>query len=109
MVSDFFTVDWGPLHDDNRCIFICFLLSYVCSLLHSEVWIVFQTGRNRDGWFTAKHLLAQVDNAIDISKGHTKGYVQGLFPFDNAPSHQKHADNALSACLMVRGAPFFIF
>jgi hypothetical protein len=34
-------------------------------------------------------LLRQVDKAIDIFECHTKGYAQGLFLFDNAPSHQK--------------------
>jgi hypothetical protein len=42
-------------------------------------------------------LLAQVDHAIDIFEDRTNGFAQGLFLFDNAPSHQKRAANALSA------------
>jgi hypothetical protein len=42
-------------------------------------------------------LIAQVDNAIDIFEGRTNGLATGLFIFDNAPSHQKRADDALSA------------
>jgi transposase len=42
-------------------------------------------------------LIAQIDNAIDIFEGRTKGLATGLFIFDNAPSHQKRADDALSA------------
>ena len=57
-----------------------------------------------DGWFTADHLLAQVDHAIDIFQGLTNGYAQALFLFDNAPSHQKRADDAISAQRMVKGA-----
>jgi hypothetical protein len=56
----------------------------------------------------SKHLLAQVDHTINIFEGLTNGCVQGLFLFDNVPSHQKHADNALSAHLMVKGVPFFL-
>ena len=76
--------------------------------LHSEAWILFQAGKNRDGWFSADDLLAQVDHAMDIFGGLTGGYAQGLFLFDNTPSHQKCAENALSAQKMVKGACFFI-
>ena len=34
--------------------------------------------------------------------------MQPLFLFDNTPSHQKHADNTLSARLMVKGASYII-
>ena len=69
---------------------------------------VFQAGKNRDGWFLADDLLAQVDHTMDISERLTGGYAQGLFLFDNVPSHQKHAENALSAQKMVKGVCFFI-
>lgn len=85
-----------------------FFSSQSYSLLHSEAQIVFWAGKTRDSWFTANHLLAQVDNTIDIFQERTKGHVQGLFLFDNAPSHQKCANNALSAHLMVKGVLFSI-
>ena len=69
-----------------------------------EACIVFKPGKNHDGWFSANDLLNQVECAIDIFEGLTKGWAQGLFLFDNAPSHQKHAENALSACWMPKGA-----
>ncbi|KAF8273930.1 hypothetical protein EI94DRAFT_1562909, partial [Lactarius quietus] len=59
--------------------------------------VIFKPGINRDGWFTSANLLQQVDYAIDIFEGKTKGNSQGLFLFDNAPSHRKRAGNALSA------------
>ena len=59
-------------------------------------------GKNWDGWFTANHLLVQVND--DIFDRLTGGYAQGLFLFDNAPSQQKQADDALLAHLMVKGA-----
>jgi hypothetical protein len=72
-----------------------------------EARIIFKAGRNRDGWFDADDLLQQVDKAIDIFEGLTKGWAQGLFLFDNAPSHQKRAPNAISARNMVKGALIF--
>jgi len=62
-----------------------------------EAQIIFKVGKNHDGFFDADDLLQQVDKAIDIFKGPTKGWAQGLFLFDNAPSHQKHALDAISA------------
>jgi hypothetical protein len=53
--------------------------------------------------FSSEDLLAQVDRAIDVFEGLTKGYAQGLFLFDNAPSHQKRAPDAISARKMVKG------
>jgi hypothetical protein len=38
-----------------------------------------------------------VDEAIDIFEERTNGFATGLFLFDNALSHQKRADDALSA------------
>ena len=54
------------------------------------------------------HLLAQVNHAIDIFNGLTNGGhdAQALFIFDNAPSHQKRANDAISAQRMVKGALF---
>ena len=48
-----------------------------------------------------------MDRAIDIFDGLTGGYAQALFLFDNAPSHQKRADNAISALRMVKGTLYF--
>jgi hypothetical protein len=65
--------------------------------LSREARILFKAGVNRDGYFDADDLQRQVDYAIDIFESKTNGYAQGLFLFDNAPSHQKRAPNALSA------------
>ena len=47
----------------------------------------------------------KVDKAIDIFEGLTNGWAQGLFVFDNAPSHQSDAPDAISAAgNMVKGA-----
>src|SRR6266699_6962338 len=62
-----------------------------------EARVIFKAGKNRDGWFSGEDLLRQVDTAIDIFEGKTNGFATGLFLFDNAPSHQKRAPDALSA------------
>ena len=58
-------------------------------------------------------LLTQVDSAINIFEGLSKGNFKSLFLFDNAPSHQKQALDAISAQKMSKGVPlssfYFIF
>lgn len=56
---------------------------------------IFKAGINCDGYFSAENLQQQVDHAIDIFEGKSKGLAQGLILFDNAPSHQKQAADAL--------------
>ncbi|CAA7267960.1 unnamed protein product [Cyclocybe aegerita] len=80
MVSEFLTPDWGRLKDGD-----------------DEARILFRAGKNRDGYFDNDDLISQVDHAIDIFEGLTNGFATGLFLFDNAPSHQKWAMDALSA------------
>ena len=62
-----------------------------------EAWIIFKPGKNREGFFDAMKFLSQVDNTIDIFEGLTRYEAQGLFLFDNAPSHQKCVANTISA------------
>ena len=52
-----------------------------------EARVIFKPGKNCDGYFSAEDLLAQVDSAIDIFEGLSKGNAKALFLFDNAPSH----------------------
>jgi hypothetical protein len=80
----------------------CYILSYIFTSTR-ETRVIFKEGKNRNGYFDADDLLRQVDNAIDIFEGLTKGNAQGLFLFDNAPSHQKRAPDAISARNMVKG------
>ncbi|KIJ51597.1 hypothetical protein M422DRAFT_243892 [Sphaerobolus stellatus SS14] len=83
MISDFLTSEWGHLVDGDE-----------------EACIIFKAGKNRDGYFASEDLLKQVDKASDIFEGKTKGWAIGLFLFDNAPSHQRRAPDALSAWKM---------
>lgn len=73
-----------------------------------EARIFFKAGANRGGYFGAKELLEQVGHAIDVFEGKTRGEdVQGLFLFDNAPSHQKRALDAISARKMPKSTFLF--
>ncbi|KIJ42811.1 hypothetical protein M422DRAFT_170581 [Sphaerobolus stellatus SS14] len=85
MVSDFLVPEWGQLKDDE-----------------DEAQILFRAGKNCDGYFTSEDLLKQVEKAIDIFESKTNGTATGLFMFDNAPSHQKCAPDALSARKMTK-------
>ncbi|KAF8967157.1 hypothetical protein BDZ97DRAFT_1615838, partial [Flammula alnicola] len=79
MASEFCVPEWGRLCDGEE-----------------NARVMFRAGKNRDGWFTSEDLLLQVDNAIDVFEGRVP-FATGLFLFDNAPSHQKRAPDALSA------------
>jgi hypothetical protein len=66
-------------------------------IIDSEARVVFKAGKNRDGYFSALDLLKQVEHTIDLFEDKTNSFATGLFMFDNAPSHQKRAPDALSA------------
>ena len=66
------------------------------------MYIIFKLGKNQDRYFTTEDLLQQVEKAIDIFESKTNGTATGLFLFDNAPSHQRHAPDGLSAWKMVK-------
>ncbi|HWY33344.1 MAG TPA: hypothetical protein VNX68_01780 [Nitrosopumilaceae archaeon] len=106
MVSDFLTVEWGRLRTSDQVrfslslSFLLILINYGCR----EARIVFKPGKNRNGYFSVKELMEQVEHAINIFEAKTNGLAQGLFMFDNAPGHMKHASNAITARGMVKGA-----
>ena len=68
---------------------------------------MFKPGKNHDRYFDTKELIDQADRAIDIFEHKTSGSAKGLFVFDNVPSHQKHATDAISAKKMVKSVFFF--
>jgi len=47
--------------------------------------------------------MEQVEHTINIFEAKTNGLAQGLFMFDNAPGHMKHALDAITARGMVKG------
>ena len=92
-----------------------FLFLFTCSIDHPtvcrEAHVVFKPGKNRDGYFDSEVLIAQVNCAIDIFECKTNSLAQGLFLFNNAPSHMKRASDAISATKMVKSAShcFFLY
>ena len=77
MVSDFVDETIGFLRDDS-----------------SEARVILET--SKAGYFNNDMLLKQVKKTVDIfEKVHPE--AQGLFPFNNAPSHRKVADDSLNA------------
>lgn len=63
---------------------------------------LFKAGENHQGYFTNEDVLAQTQKAMDIV---AKYYPddEHVFVFDNATTHQKRADDALSATNMPKG------
>ncbi|CAK5270383.1 unnamed protein product [Mycena citricolor] len=80
MISDFLTPEFGRLKDGE-----------------DDARLIFEAGKNRDGYFTNEHLMEQTSRAIDVFEARTNRTATGLFLFDNAPSHQKRAADALTA------------
>ncbi len=70
---------------------------------------MFKPGKNCNGYFGTEEIITQVDHVIDIFEHKTNGLAQGLFMFDNTPSHQKHGDDAISSTKMVKSAFMFFF
>jgi len=65
-----------------------------------EAWVIFKAGKNCDGYFNCADLCMQTEKAIELFEDNFGGTAVAVFGFDNAPGHQKCADNALSACHM---------
>ncbi|KAI6139161.1 hypothetical protein EDD17DRAFT_1516706 [Pisolithus thermaeus] len=61
--------------------------------------VLFKAGKARDGYFMNDDVIAQVRKAMDILK---KFYTNEdhIFIFNNAKTHLKQANDALSACKM---------
>ncbi|KIJ50790.1 hypothetical protein M422DRAFT_159330 [Sphaerobolus stellatus SS14] len=89
MVSDFCSPDLGWLKSKDG---------------KREARILFKAGKNRDGYFDCDDLCKQIKTAIGLFEEHfpNKSAI-AAFGFDNAPSHQKRALDALSARHMPKG------
>ncbi|KIO18904.1 hypothetical protein M407DRAFT_83446 [Tulasnella calospora MUT 4182] len=86
MVSDFCSPDLpgGWLRSKDR---------------NQEARVFFKAGKNRDGYFNNDDILETTRNAINLFETHypPESGVKALFLFDNAKTHCKRADDALSA------------
>ena len=88
MIADFVSADYGWLRGKDG----------------SSARLVFRAGKERDGYLTNEEILQQAEDAMDI--------LERWFPdedhiliYDNSPTHQKRADDALSARKMPKNTP----
>src|SRR6267154_5257164 len=81
MVADMVSPDYGWLQSPD-------------GKQHARV--LFKAGKARDGYFTTQNILDQASNAMDILRDHFPD-EDHVMVFDNATTHLKRADDALSA------------
>ena len=81
MVADFVSADYGWLHSPNR---------------EEDAQVLLKPGKTWGGYFTNKDFLRQTERAMDILQEHHPNEDHVLV-FDNATTHLKRSDDALSA------------
>ncbi|EIN08526.1 hypothetical protein PUNSTDRAFT_114017 [Punctularia strigosozonata HHB-11173 SS5] len=96
MVADFVSAEYGWLASPDGT--------------ETARWI-FKAGKNRDGWFTHVEIIEHVQRAMSILDKHYP-HERHVFVFDNATTHLKRAEDALSARRMPKnptrpGKPVF--
>lgn len=89
MVSDFVSPDHGWLRSPDGS---------------EAARVLFKAGKERDGYFTNDEILQQTSKAMDILEKHFPD-DNHVFLFDNATTHLKRADDALSARKMPKFTP----
>ncbi|KDQ50719.1 hypothetical protein JAAARDRAFT_185917 [Jaapia argillacea MUCL 33604] len=94
MVADFVSADYGWMRFGDE-----------------EGRVLFKAGKARDGYFTNDDIVAHVEKAMDLLQKHLP-QEDHVFIFDNATTHLKWADDALSARKMSKNPtrpenPFF--
>ncbi|KIJ10549.1 hypothetical protein PAXINDRAFT_164241 [Paxillus involutus ATCC 200175] len=87
MVADFVSADYGWLRSPDG---------------KESARVLFRAGKSRDGYFTNDEILEHVETAIAILQKHYPD-EDHIFVFDNATTHLKRADDALSARNMPKG------
>src|SRR6266852_1849033 len=96
MVSDFLTAEWGRLYNNERFFFFFSFLFLLHSLAMNHLTerpeLCSNQARTAMDTSTPKELIAQVNRTIEIFEA-KDGLAQGLFMFNNAPSHLKHAED----------------
>ena len=89
MVADFVSADYGWLRSPDG---------------KEEARVLFKAGKARQGYFTNEDILSQANAAMDILEKYFPEDKHVLL-FDNATTHQKRADDALSASKMPKFTP----
>jgi len=81
MVADLVSADYGWLQSPYEA---------------EEAQVLFKAGKNCEGYFTSEDILKQAEKAINILEKHYPNEDHVLV-YDNATTHLKHPDGALSA------------
>jgi hypothetical protein len=81
MVADFVSADYGWLRSPDKT---------------ETARVFFKAGKNRDGYFTNEDILNHATKAMDILTKHYPN-EEHILVFDNATTHTKRSDTALSA------------
>ena len=66
--------------------------------------VIFKPGKTRDGYFDNENIISQATKAMDICEKYYPN-KKHVFIFDNATTHLKRADDALSARKMPKFTP----
>ncbi|KAF8674076.1 hypothetical protein RHS04_07383 [Rhizoctonia solani] len=86
MVADFVCAQFGWLRGKNG----------------ESARVILRPGINRDGWFTSARVVKQLEDAVKIVQEVYPEYTH-VFVYDNAPSHTKRPEDAISAQSMPKG------
>jgi len=99
MVSNFCSPDLGWLKLKEGLVLVAFLKNEKLTreFRSQEAWVVLKAGKNWDGYFDCADLCAQTEKAIELCEDNFPGTAMAAFGFDNAPGHQKRADDALDS------------
>ena len=89
MIADFISADFGWLISPDG---------------KQSARRLFKPGKNRDGYFSNEDIIEQADEAMDILLKYYPEFDHVLV-YDNATTHLKRADDALSARKMPKGTP----
>jgi hypothetical protein len=89
MIADFVSADYGWLRSADGL---------------KEARDIFKAGKARDGYYTHEDIIQQANRAIDILQTDYPN-EDHILVFDNATTHFKRADNALSARKMPKNIP----
>ena len=89
MIADFVSADFGWLTSADE---------------KQSARRIFKPGKNRDGYFSNEDIIEQANEAIDILQESYLEYGHILI-YDNATTHLKRAEDALSARKMPKGIP----
>ncbi|KAF9461006.1 hypothetical protein BDZ94DRAFT_1374217 [Collybia nuda] len=87
MVADFVSADYGWLRSPDGS---------------ESARVLFKAGKAREGYFTSDDIMKQASAAMDIVQKHFPD-EDHLFVYDNATTHLKRPDDALSARKMSKG------